>query len=110
MLEPQQIQVLSLKSLVSFFNQCSSALSMISVRYGTVFLQNPGLPVFFGTVLALYFGPRFFWKLFDIFQVFFIGAISYQFREFPQFLGLLFIRKNFVHHHNKHYYQWGKVK
>ena len=32
MFEPQQIQVLSLKSLVSFFNQCSSALSMISKR------------------------------------------------------------------------------
>ena len=33
----------------------SGMRNFIPVRYGTVFLQNPGIPVFFGTVLALYF-------------------------------------------------------
>ena len=89
----------------------------ISFRYGTVFLQNPGILVFFGTVLALYFHPRIFWKLFAICRFFFFGAISDQFREFPQLIGLLHIciytqaaqeKKN--RHRNKHYHQWGKVK
>ena len=63
--------------------------NFIPVRYGTVFLQNPGIPVFFGTVLALYFHPGIFWKLFGIFRYFFIGAISDQFRDCSQLLGLL---------------------
>ena len=41
--------------------------NFIPVRYGTVFLQNPGIPVLFGTVLALYFHPRIFWKFLEIF-------------------------------------------
>jgi len=84
--------------------------NFIPVRYGTVFLQNPGIPVFFGTVLALYFHPRIFWGLFDFF---FIGSISDQFREFPQLLGLLHINKlpkKKNRHHNKYYHQWRKVK
>ena len=38
----------------------SGMRNFIPVRYGTVFLQNPGIPVFFGTVLALYFHPGIF--------------------------------------------------
>ena len=38
----------------------SGMRNFIPVRYGTVFLQNPGIPVFFGTVLALYSIPGFF--------------------------------------------------
>ena len=68
----------------------SGMRNIIPVRYSTVFLQNPGIPAFFGTVLALYFHPRMFWELFDFF---FIGSISDQFREFPQLLGLLHINK-----------------
>ena len=54
----------------------ASAFSGILFRYGTVFLQNPGIPAFFGTALALYFHPGIFWKLFGIFRDFFFGAIS----------------------------------
>ena len=60
--------------------------NFIPVRYGTVFLQNPGIPVFFGTVLTLYFHPMIFWELFKKFSFFCIEAISDQFREFPQLL------------------------
>ena len=67
--------------------------NFIPVRYGTVFLQNPGIPVFFGTVQTLYFHTGIFWKLFGIFRYFFIGAISDQFRKFSQLLELLYICK-----------------
>jgi len=68
----------------------SGMRNFIPVRYGTVFLQNPGIPVFFGTVLALYFHLRIFWELFEIFV-------------------FLYSLPRIFCHHNKHYHQWGKV-
>ena len=42
----------------------SGMRNIIPVWYSTVFLKNPGIPVFFGTVIASYFHPMIFWKLF----------------------------------------------
>ena len=78
--------------------------NFIPVRYGTVFLQNPGIPVFFGMVQTLYFHTGIFWKLFGIFRYFFIGATSDQFRDF--LLGWAFVHTQaaqetcFCHHNN----------
>ena len=66
---PKKIKKLNLKDHSG--NEWSAGPSgmrnFVPVRYGTVFLQNPGILVFFGTVLALYFHLRIFWELFEFF-------------------------------------------
>ena len=83
----------AVKSWLVCWSGPSGMRNFIPVRYGTVFLLNSGIPVFFGTVWALYFHTGICWKLFGIFRYFFIGAISDQFRIFLQLLKLLYIRK-----------------
>ena len=83
----------------------SGMRNFIPVRYGTVFLQNPGIPVFFGTVLAIYSIPGFFGNCSILF------VFSLLLPLVINLLGLLHIHKlPKVRHHNKHYHQWGKVK
>ena len=58
-----------------------------TVRYG-IFAKSRYTGIFrYG--ISLIFSSRDFWKLFGIFRYFFIGAISDQFRDFSQLLGLL---------------------
>ena len=79
----------------------SGMWNFIPVRY---FCKILGYRYFFGKVLASYFHPLIFWKLFGIFRYFFIGAISDQFRDF--LLGWAFVHTQaaqetcFCHHNN----------
>ena len=61
--------------------------NFIPVRYGTVFLQNPGIPVFFGTVLALYFHIRIVWELFEIFVFSLLVPLVINLESFHNCLG-----------------------
>ena len=81
----------------------SGMRNFIPVRYGTVFLQNTGIPVFFGTVYTLYFHTGIFWKLFGISL---LVQNSDQFRNFSQLLEQA-AQETFLRHHNKikKYYQ-----